>query len=205
MEYDHRKFESFNDFISSYYEYKLITQYDGNTAHSVQINNEDKAGFNSTTSKSIDFHNDAYDLFMVPEFIGLYCEKQGDSGGDTFISNFEYSFKQLSKNDQSILLDRVIEFRTDPAIYNKTEKTGVKSPILKDNCLRYSFNYIKKKYIPCTYLVALEKLNSLLHLNKVTIRLNEGEGLFISNKYWVHGRTAYNGNRIIKRIWLDKK
>lgn len=182
--------------------FTFVPQYTGEDVHYIESREKTEANFASQTTNKVGFHNDGYDYNIVPTHIALYCIEDNYKDGETFYSNFVDALSILDESQIETLINKDLYFKTDPAIFYNAPGFGVKSSIMKDDVLRYSYAYVKRLDNDKVFESALDKLNLELCKIKESIKLKSGDLVIIDNRHLVHGREGFTGSRKIARFWL---
>jgi hypothetical protein len=182
--------------------FTIVTQYDGKSHHEISAR-PNPAGFNSTTSDEIDFHNDAYDYELVPPYVALFCACPATSGGETFVSAIDESLATLSAESIRFLSTELVFFATPPARFFRTPNTGVRDVPIRPGSTRFSVSYLRGQSREEDQKHILE-LRDALRVRRSVYSLRGGDMLLFDNIRYLHSRAAFVGaQRMLHRFWLQ--
>jgi len=148
-----------------------------------------------TSNQALDFHTDNH----LARYIVWYCQQPAPKGGMSLLCDAELIYAQLNEEEKNILSKiHVFEHKVFPENRNS-------NPIVREvdgqRKFYYSFWLAREKYRE------MPVFKHWCHLIKVTpnikIDLKQSDVLVIDNHRMLHGRTAIEGSRFLKRYWLS--
>lgn len=151
-------------------------------------------------SKKIDFHTDGPNT----DIIGWFCVKQDTCEGHSILLDSRQIFAQFSREELSLLSTIIISYPMGNGINKEVpliQRTIDEDPII---CyLPWSFFNLNPSQ-QAIYSAFKDAVSEVANKRLTSIRLHEGEMLFIDNKRILHGRDAIKKNspRMLKRVWV---
>lgn len=148
-----------------------------------------------TSEKFLDYHTDNH----LAKYIVWHCKKQAEIGGESILCDAEKIYHQLSE-DEKVELSKIHVYEHKMFPENKNSNPIVRTV---DGELRfyYSFWLSREKYRETP---VFKKWRALIQkFVPVKICLKENDLLIVNNHRILHGRTEINGERNLKRYWLN--
>lgn len=142
----------------------------------------------------------------TPAIVSMYCLKQADTGGESLFVNMNKLYEYLIKiynEDINILYD------SNAITYIKNNKQVKKCVFYKenDNVTSISYSPFADAIVGKTKRVEEIFLDILRYAhkseNQSQLLLKENEALIIDNGKLLHGRKAFQGERIMVRTWYN--
>jgi alpha-ketoglutarate-dependent taurine dioxygenase len=143
-------------------------------------------------------HTDRSPIRVPPKYLINWCVHSSNSGGEVLLCDGHTIFSYLMEH--SPLTCKAL-MESDAGEFSDTVDTYI-GPIFKldngkiflrfrrDNCVK--FKTLFHNHIHTLY--------EAIDLYTFKVNTKPGEGYVIDNTRWLHGRTAFEGNRVIKRI-----
>ena len=178
----------------------------------------------SQTSATTGFHTDSSNKDVLPDLIGLLCEKPAIRGGESLVSNALFAFDRLQKQAphalevlSTPLLRDLVAPGTDRS---EAARLANEIPVFATSerpegvTFRYMRYWIERghervgKTLRQQVVEALDRLDALLADDDAVVRfrLEAGDILWVNNRTIAHNRTAYRSApgapRILHRMWL---
>ena len=146
-----------------------------------------------------------YTRTQPPKFVILECVIPATEGGETVVIDGKRILEEVTATHPTLipaLFKKSISFFRHEFVANKV------SIYDKDKQQRYSirYSYDQEMLIPETLFNAVEKFNGQFILNDkfhITEKLISKEVIVIDNKRMLHGRSAFCGNRVLRRAWIS--
>jgi alpha-ketoglutarate-dependent taurine dioxygenase len=145
-------------------------------------------------------HTEGMSLEQPPSLLLLACASPALSGGDTVLADGLAVFHHLERTDPEALtvLNRpgAIAFGVDryqAAAFTKVAHGRVAQRYRDDDlaAVTYSDQW------------AWEQLRVAIHRCQMRFKLSAGQGLVLDNTRWLHGRTGFDGERLMYRLIGD--
>lgn len=191
-----------------------IANYFGNIMQTLDaLNNgitkitESASGQNANNSRAftrLDLypHTDRSPLEHPPELLLNWVLEPSLKGGETILVDGELVYQQMfaTNPEETTLLFEDIATFTDGintyvgGIFSKNANNKIEIRFRNDNCV--IFNKRAKN--------AIKHLISIIDQNRIQIPLQKGKGYLIDNRRWLHGRSSYEGHRVICRAHIQK-
>lgn len=199
----------------------LVQFRNGNMLHDVRKSDEHvppRCSY-SMSDKGASLHTDgSYMYECPPNYVGLICINQAESGGESILVDGRKILQQLKKEYPESMknLKHDFHFNTDNQLEGSVTLT---KPIISENDSSIIFNYnrihIESGHnavglpLPNESIDSMNKLDLLLKRkeNQNIFRLSRGEMLVINNHFILHGRYSFKDNenkdskRLMIRIW----
>lgn len=179
----------------------------------------------SMTSAETSYHTDSSAVGVVPDFVGLLCERPSRSGGDSLVSNALRVHARLRAEAPETLamLERTwIRDIVTPGVARTPENLRRNHFPVFAPCDRPAgvvFRYMRywleagqeKAGAPVDAAArrAFDRLDALLAepAHVVRFRLERGDVVWVNNRTLAHNRTAYtdtpDDQRVLQRMWID--
>lgn len=148
-----------------------------------------------TSNQFLDFHTDNH----LAKYIIWYCNQPAENGGLSLLCDAEKVYAKLNEKDKLALSKiHVYEHKMFPENRNS-------NPIVREmdgqRKFYYSFWLAREKY---RELPVFKKWCSLIqNAEHVSLKLEKMDALIVDNHRIFHGRTAIQGERNLKRYWLN--
>jgi len=190
---------------------KFLTQDYGEWCYDVKATPEFSHLADSKSSNPIQWHTDNPHERKPTKYLALSCVHPAAEGGSTLLSDTKTLLEHhLKKDEIQALSNRQYEWM------DKSLKNSIKRPILSNTLSkpiwRFSQNILLKgnpspeigsEIIADEYTQNLcDKIQRTLDRQHVSIQLQKNDLLIFNNRRMFHSRTAFNGLRHLKRLWL---
>jgi hypothetical protein len=155
------------------------------------------------TRRYLALHCDNAHLPRRPRFIFFYLEQQSELGGETILCTFrelEPLLDALSVPDDGIPLVSYPATGADRRFHQLLfERRGYQRD-LTYSPFATSLEFENKRDFETFSLVAhaIEE-----HLPHYAVKLKSGDAIVIDNRRCLHGRLAFQGDRIARRVWFS--
>lgn len=148
-----------------------------------------------TSNRSLGFHTD----HSKARYIMWYCVKQAVEGGETMLLD-AYSIYQQLPSEYQEQLQNIYLFEHDVFDDDKNIYPLVSFDDESKLKIYYSFWLLNKEYREHPAVMYWERL---IHQSQpIRFLLQPGDILIIDNQRMLHARTAFEGNRHLKRYWI---
>ncbi len=160
------------------------------------------------TPYTFDCHTDCAEFKHVPEGVVLLCETPAESGGDTLWVDLEDILPELSYETLLQLQKPVFNFRIHKApilrVNPLTEHVEIRyhgAMLALTDSLAEEVGFLARSP---ELLAACEELESKAQEKTQQFKLATGDCLVLDNTRSLHGRTAFSGHRLLKRVRFRK-
>lgn len=172
---------------------------EGGMIYNVCIDQASELPAYANTPYAFGFHTDCSEFEDPPDTVLLLCEQTADSGGESVVVNLDHVIPHLTF--ESLLQLQKPHFYFKPALH----------PILSLNAQQE----IEVRYQPTHFALAealniwqktpaqqqaLANFETALALEGVSFLLQPGDALLLNNRRSLHGRQAFRGQRLLKRV-----
>jgi alpha-ketoglutarate-dependent taurine dioxygenase len=156
------------------------------------------------TNKSLYPHTDRASSNIVPSYTSLFCVKEAEEGGVTLLVDAReiYTEMKIHNFEDLMLLEKhdTVLFGTTGNLYSGSIFSTTE----------YGKKYIRFRcddvaYFSSQILSSLEKFRAAVKKFEYRVLLKKGQAYVIQNGRWLHGRTAYKGERLMYRALFDLK
>ena len=173
----------------------------------------------SQTRESTGMHTDSSRLNNVPDYVGLLCLRQGDTGGGSRVVSGAQAHQALRRRGEDLLeplyRDYVRDIVTPGANRHPATIAANRFPIFQYQgalTLRYMRYWIEKGHrisgVPLRdeEIRAMDALDEELSRDKhmFHLKLSPGDMLWVANRVVAHDRDAYTDNPACPR-WLQRQ
>lgn len=143
-------------------------------------------------------HTESTALVIPPAALMLVCAQPAYIGGETLLVDGGRLYDSLSRKNPALLeslsAPRSAQFGGSAGhlgtVFCRVKDGRVAVRFRDDPLVCYRGDITRK----------LPMLRSAIAEHTITLRLEAGQGLLLSNTRWLHGRTAYTGPRLMYRI-----
>jgi hypothetical protein len=166
------------------------------------------------------WHTDSAFRRLPEEYFGLFAIETAKVGGHSLIMPVDKALSALRKSDEgaqclSILRSEIFPFRVPPAFASADNPVKITyAPILGTSPLmRFRLDSLLAGFKACPELMTPSRLWALNYFNsclesfkdRLEIKLDRGDIIFINNHKVLHGRTAFVGSdRLFLRARIEK-
>jgi alpha-ketoglutarate-dependent taurine dioxygenase len=158
-------------------------------------------GYQAFTASSLPLHTDGSSMPDPATLVVLWCVQPAEKGGISLFVDGKRLYQVLAQDHPQIL--RVL---TTPqsAIF-----AGAKIPLsssvfsLSDDgtaCIRFRYDYLG--YYSAPVYAILPTFLALLNHATISFALEKHQGYILQNGRWLHGRTAFCGEREMYRVLI---
>lgn len=181
----------------------------------------------SMTSAPTGFHTDSSRADVVPDFVGLLCERPSASGGDSLVANALNVHRELAASHPGVLavLERAfirdvvtpgVEKTRDALLRNRFPVFQRVGDRPEGVLFRYMRFWIERgqtvagRPIDAEERAAFDVLDRLLAepRHHVRFRLDAGDAMWVNNRFLAHDRTGYDDaggpGRLLFRTWVRR-
>ncbi len=160
----------------------------------------------ATTNLEHPLHTDGPFETTPPKIVALHCEKQSATGGDTQIVSSCLLYEYLLNYYPTELK---LMFQQNAFTCNRDNQTAT-VPFFKviNNLLHMVYrldNIVKVDVLPELHNTFHNIIKEFISRkeNQIKVKLNPNELAVFDNTAILHGRSAYEGNRRMNRLWLN--
>ncbi|MEO0480596.1 MAG: TauD/TfdA family dioxygenase [Planctomycetota bacterium] len=178
----------------------------------------------SMTKERTGFHTDSSNKSVVPDFVGLLCERVSESGGDSMVANVRAIRDRLAAEEPELLRVLESDFVRDVVTPNADKSVEAvrenRFPVFgpSDRPCGLTFRYMRfwiergqeRVGTPLTeeQCRAFDRLDELLNdpQHHVQFRLEPSDILWVDNRSLAHDRSAYvdgGRGRLLHRMWVS--
>jgi alpha-ketoglutarate-dependent taurine dioxygenase len=156
-------------------------------------------GYQAFTSSHLTLHTDGSSIPEPPTLVVLWCEQPAAEGGASLFVDGKQLY-QILANDHPQVLETLstpnsaLFAGAEPPVYGSIFSTGADDSI----CVR--FRYDGLGYYAAPVCSVLPIFLELLERHTLAIPLQKQQGYILQNGRWLHGRTAFRGEREMYRI-----
>lgn len=148
-----------------------------------------------TSDRYLDLHTDNH----LAKYIAWHCKQPAKGGGVSLLCDAEKIYSELT-DDEKVALSKIHVYEHKMFPENRNS-----NPIVRETDgqrkFYYSFWLAREKY---RKLPVFKKWCSLIQNSEHTrLKLEASDALIIDNHRIFHGRTAIQGERNLKRYWLN--
>jgi alpha-ketoglutarate-dependent taurine dioxygenase len=163
------------------------------------------------TRSKVPFHNDGVYRRLPPRYLMLYCQAPGSRGGDTLLARGDLLARRLDRKTRVLLGRLRVRYTLGASsasrrLLLKHPRDGTPviffgDPGLAENMRLAAAGGTQTERVIAQLRTALGDPRALCHRQ----RWQRHDLLIIDNYKVLHARTAYQGNRILKRVEIAPK
>jgi alpha-ketoglutarate-dependent taurine dioxygenase len=154
----------------------------------------------SATDEAMDWHtDDYYSERPVDTLLLLCCQKA--AGGHSLLSRVEDILSLLGRDDRDVLRQPLFPtpFGVTSVLEGEGENTWVRYGLELEGIRRCEAS------IPAHASASLRRFKAAVDRAAHMLLLEPGDCLIIDNHRALHGRTEFNGARLLRRVRLDRR
>ncbi|MCC3762595.1 TauD/TfdA family dioxygenase [Glycomyces sp. TRM65418] len=146
-------------------------------------------------------HTEGTSLPRPPQLLFLVCARPAPRGGETILVNGDAVRRDLATTDPGAL-----------AVLSRPEAVGFgiagqRAPVFEETTpgsitLRYRDDDLV--HLEPADRWAWERLRAAVARRQQRYMLRQGQGVLVDNMRWLHGRTGFNGERLMYRLIGDR-
>ena len=160
---------------------------------------EAKEGYQAFTSSHLTLHTDGSSTPEPPTLVVLWCERPAAEGGISLFVDGKQLYQILVHEHPQVLEtlstpNSVLFAGAEPPVYSSVFSTGADGSI----CIR--FRYDGLGYYAAPVCSVLPIFLGLLERHMLAFPLQKQQGYILQNRRWLHGRTAFRGEREMYRV-----
>jgi alpha-ketoglutarate-dependent taurine dioxygenase len=158
-----------------------------------------REGYQAFTSSHLTLHTDGSSIPEPPTLVVLWCERPAAEGGVSLFVDGKQLY-QVLVNDYPQVLETLstpnsaLFAGAEPPVYASIFSTGADGSI----CVR--FRYDGLGYYAAPVCSVLPIFLELLERHTLAFPLQKQQGYILQNGRWLHGRTAFRGEREMYRV-----
>jgi hypothetical protein len=174
----------------------------GKTIYNVEVNNNLEVPAYANTPYEFLCHSDCAEFPNPPDTVLLLCERQAETGGESYLIWLEDILSQLSIHEVQLLAEPVFPLGKQfiPILSTRNNRM-----IIRYNRVTIDINVKAYGLVLDNKVQALlDKLDQVIDSSKFIFKLEPHDCLIINNEILLHGRGAFpeNSNRLLKRVRL---
>jgi alpha-ketoglutarate-dependent taurine dioxygenase len=156
-------------------------------------------GYDGFTRKALPVHTDGSALDRPPELIALYVDRAAHVGGETLVADggeVALELAHVFPQEYLHLQEAIVSFGADPGYRGPVltpAQSGVMTIRFRDDGL-VNFRSVES---------AVEVMRDVIRDRTISLMLSSGDAYFLQNARWLHGRTAFDGDRSAIRLMGD--
>lgn len=158
-------------------------------------------GYQAFTDSHLTLHTDGSSIPDPATLIVLWCAQPAEEGGISLFVDGKLLYQVLAKE-----YPQVLRLLTTPnsAIFVGAETPLCSSVFSTPECgtLCIRFRYDNLGHYSASVCNVLPTFLELLNQYKISFSLRKHQGYIIYNKRWLHGRTAFRGEREMYRVLI---
>ena len=187
--------------LEKYFSNKLLQ-----SSNSYELEIKPKEGSTKLFAKndSQPLHTDCANNGLEPKIVVLHCIQAALNGGFNIIVPISIIKQYIKENFNKT---KLLLYDKDAITYIRNKVIITKSFLKEDGnnmqiCAAYADNFIGKTL---AHEQQFKDIMQYAHVpsHQIRFKLNDGETLVIENHKILHGRTAFQGERILKRLWFE--
>jgi alpha-ketoglutarate-dependent taurine dioxygenase len=157
------------------------------------------SSYQAFTDSHLTLHTDGTSILDPAPLIVLWCAQPAEEGGASLFVDGKHIYQLLLKAHPQLLealampASAIFAGSTTP-IYSSVFQT------FADGTISIRFRYDSLGYYSTPVCAALPVFLDLLNQYKISFLLQKHQGYIIHNRRWLHGRTAFRGEREVYRV-----
>lgn len=161
----------------------------------------EKSNSDGYLSGAMTLHTDQSQFEHPPEVLINRCARPAPEGGDTLLADGRAVHQHL-RRERPDLLDLLTtpacvlftsgEDRLAGAVFNRLTPSSW--------YIRFRFDYVT--YFSGPLSERMKDLLEILQRHTLSFSLQKDQGYAVQNGRWLHGRTAFSGERELQRVWV---
>jgi alpha-ketoglutarate-dependent taurine dioxygenase len=156
----------------------------------------------STTTDPFDLHTDDYFLPEPSDVVILLCVRQAGVGGESLIAPLDEVLGRLDATTRALLHEPVFPTPFGPVAI-LTEVGG--SARVRYNRSTIRLLAANGVAVPAPHADALDAFDGAARASSRTFRLSAGQCLVADNGRLLHGRRAFEGHRLLRRMKVYRR
>lgn len=156
-------------------------------------------GYQAFTSSHLTLHTDGSSIAEPPTLVVLWCERPAAEGGASLFVDGKQLYQVLASD-----YPQVLETLSTPnsALFAGAEPQVYSSIFSKvaDGSICVRFRYDGLGYYAAHVCSVLPTFLELLERHTLAFPLQKQQGYILQNGRWLHGRTAFRGEREMYRV-----
>ena len=156
-------------------------------------------GYQAFTSSHLTLHTDGSSIPEPPTLVVLWCEQPAAEGGASLFVDGKQLYQILANEHPQVLEtlstpNSALFAGAEPPVYSSIFSTDADDSI----CVR--FRYDGLGYYAAPVCSVLSIFLELLERHTLAFPLQKQQGYILQNGRWLHGRTAFRGEREMYRV-----
>ena len=156
-------------------------------------------GYQAFTASHLTLHTDGSSISEPPTLVVLWCERPAAEGGASLFVDGNQLYQVLANEYPQVLEtlstpNSALFAGSETPVYGSIFSTGPDGSI----CVR--FRYDGLGYYAAPVCSVLPIFLGLLERYTIAFRLQKQQGYILQNGRWLHGRTAFRGEREMYRV-----
>ena len=156
-------------------------------------------GYQAFTSSHLTLHTDGSSIAEPPTLVALWCERPAAEGGASHFVDGKQLYQVLASDYPQVLEalstpKSALFAGAEQPVFGSIFSTGADGSI----CVR--FRYDGLGYYAAPVCSVLPTFLELLEHHTLAFPLQKQQGYILQNGRWLHGRTAFRGEREMYRV-----
>lgn len=158
--------------------------------------------YQAFTASHLTLHTDGSSIPNPAHLIVLWCAQPAEEGGISLLADGKHIYQILAKEYPNVL-----QALTTP---NSAIFLGQIAPlyssvfsVLENGNIYLRFRYDDLGYYSASVIAILPTFLEILKRSTISLTLKKGQGYIIQNGRWLHGRTAFQGEREMYRALVN--
>jgi alpha-ketoglutarate-dependent taurine dioxygenase len=162
------------------------------------------SGFYGFSSKGLPLHTDRSTVSEPPNALILACAQNSSYGGETLLSDGREILQDLTQGFTDWTHPLVAG---KSVIFDDGQNAYKGNVFVKEDDGSYTLRYRRDEFafFSSTLLPELAELEKAILKHSFKRNLKEGQGYVINNRWWLHGREPFSGDREFLRVLLLSK
>lgn len=162
------------------------------------------SGFYGFTNKGLPFHTDRSTVPDPPNVLILACKQESSVGGETILADGKSILCELTADAPTVehpLIDK------QAVIFDDSKDCFKGNIFTKEGDGSYTLRYRRDDfaYFSSPVIKELAKFDALADKHSFCVKLHAGDGYVINNRWWLHGRKEFSGEREFLRLLVSDR
>ncbi len=164
------------------------------------------------------FHTDGCFEKIPPKFVGILMEEAPTLGGDTTLVNLRDVVSSMSRKDKSGTILSILK-NEQPIQIHKTNVRSEKSEIIfnkivDEELVRFRYDlmmagansipdHLGRESLREAIVILDDVIKEAASSHGIQYTMEKDKMYFLNNHFMAHNRSAYEGQRVISRTWIQ--
>ena len=160
--------------------------------------------FKGYTRKEQYLHTDGTMVESPADLVLLSCQKLAPKGGhSTFVDGLDL-YKRIARDKPELLKHLMAD---DAALFGEPRGEHTTKPVFSARAGYISISFRHDRLVEYSKEVTenFDYLKSAIDSLTTSVKLRPGQGYILNNHRYIHGRSSFEGDRIIHRVQLHAK